>query len=293
MTVFCLGSINIDHVYRLPALPRAGETLSAASHARGLGGKGVNQSVAALRAGAQVVHIGAVGQGDAWIEAELTRHGIALERIARSPEGTGHAIVAVDDAGENQIIIFSGANRAQSPALIAEALAEGRPGDILLLQNETSHQLEAAKLARARGMKVFYSAAPFALAPLLAVLPHVTHLLVNAGEAAALVAATGTPLEAQPAEAVIVTHGASGAEWIVPGTPQRDRHPAFGVTPVDTTGAGDCFAGALAAALDRGETPAGAMRYAAAAAALQVTRPGAAPAMPTRAETEALLATRG
>ncbi len=286
--IFCLGSINIDHVYRLPALPRAGETLSATSHVPGLGGKGVNQSVAALRAGATVVHIGAVGQGDAWIAAQLTGHGIGLDRIASVAAGTGHAIVAVDDAGENQIIIHSGANLAQDPAMIAAALGQGQPGDILLLQNETSHQVEAARLARARGLRVFYSAAPFDLGALRAVLPHVTHLLVNAGEAAALVAATGTPLADQPVEAVIVTRGSQGAEWICAGTEPLFT-PAFPVTPVDTTGAGDCFAGSLAAALDRGQSPAQALRYAAAAAALQVTRPGAAPAMPLRAEVEALL----
>lgn len=289
MTVFCLGSINIDHVYRLPRLPGPGETTSARSHVPGLGGKGVNQSVAALRAGAAVVHVGAVGRGDAWIEGELARHGVALDRIARVAEGTGHAIVAVDDRGENQIIIFSGANLAQDPALIASTLAEGQPGDTLLLQNETSHQVEAAMQARARGMKVFYSAAPFALGPLVAILPQVTHLLVNAGEAEALVAATGTALTDLPVEAVIVTRGAEGAEWISAGREPLFT-PAFPVTPVDTTGAGDCFAGSLAAALDRGETPERALRYAAAAAAVQVTRPGAAPAMPTRAEVEALLA---
>lgn len=289
MTVFCLGSINIDHVYRLPALPQAGETLSATSHTPGLGGKGINQSVAALRAGARVVHIGAVGQGDAWIEAQLTAHGIALDRIARVSQGTGHAIVAVDDAGENQIIIHPGANQAQDLAMIDAVLATAQPGDCLLVQNETSHQVEAARIARARGLRVFYSAAPFALDPLRAILPHVTHLLVNAGEAEALVKSTGTALPDQPVEAVIVTRGAQGAEWISAGT-QPLFQPAFPVTPVDTTGAGDCFAGSLAAALDRGQTPAQALRYAAAAAALQVTQPGAAPAMPDRAKVEQLLA---
>lgn len=289
MTVYCLGSINIDHVYRLPTLPRPGETVSAASHTPGLGGKGVNQSVAALRAGSRVVHIGAVGQGDTWIEGELTRHGIPLDHIDRVPQGTGHAIVAVDDAAENQIIIHSGANLAQSPAMIGVALAESGPGDILLLQNETSHQVEAAQIARARGTRVFYSAAPFALEPLLAILPHATHLLMNAGEAAALVEATGRALTDLPVQAVIVTHGARGAEWVSAGA-EPLFVPAIAVTAVDTTGAGDCFAGSLAAALDQGDTPAQAMRYAAAAAALQVTRPGAAPAMPQRSEVLAHLA---
>ncbi|MBN8292212.1 ribokinase [Rhodobacter sp. NTK016B] len=288
MSVYCLGSINIDHVYRLKALPLAGETLSATGYQPGLGGKGVNQSIAALRAGAKVVHIGAVGQGDAWIAGALVEHGVAMDCIATVAQPTGHAIVAVDDAGENQIIIYSGANLAQDPALIDATLTAAQPGDILLLQNETSHQVEAAKAARARGMKVFYSAAPFALEPLSAVLPHVTHLLVNAGEARALTEATGIPLDAQPVEAVIVTHGAKGAEWVSQGA-EPLFIPAFKVTPVDTTGAGDCFAGSLAAALDQGASAPDALRYASAAAALQVTRPGAAPAMPLKSEVQALI----
>ena len=291
MTVFCLGSINCDNVYRMDALPAPGETLSAHGFSQGLGGKGVNQSIAALRAGSRVVHIGAIGQGDAWVEDQLVRHGVALDAIARVAQPTGHAIVAVDARGENQIIIYSGANLAQSPDLIAQTLAQAVPDDTLLLQNETSHQAVAAATARARGMRVFYSAAPFALEPLKAVLPHVTHLLVNAGEAKALIDATGIALADQPVEAVIVTHGARGAEWITGGA-DPIFVPAFSVKPIDTTGAGDCFAGVLAAALDQGHTAHRSLTLAAAAAALQVTRPGAAAAMPDSDQIGAFLAAR-
>ena len=288
MTVFCLGSINIDNFYRLPHLPQAGETLAATHHFQGLGGKGINQSIAAQRAGASVVHIGAIGQGDAWIERELTRHGIAMDAIARVEAGTGHAVVAVDDAGENQIIIFSGANVAQSLPGIESALSAAKPGDTLLVQNETSHQIEAAQRARDLGLNVFYSAAPFALEPLQAMLPFATHILLNAVEAEALVEATETPLAELPVQAVIVTRGSQGAEWISAGLEPLFT-PSFPVDPVDTTGAGDCFAGSLAAALDQGKPRAEAMRYAAAAAALQVTRMGTADAMPTRSDVEAFL----
>ncbi len=287
MTLFNLGSINIDHVYRLAHLPGPGETLAAHSHAMGLGGKGANQSVAALRAGAQVVHIGAIGRGDAWTEAALAAQGVALDAVARADAVTGHAIIAVDARGENQIIIHPGANRAQDGGLIARVLGRAGPGDALLLQNETSHQVEAAALARASGADVFYSAAPFDMDALRAVLPHATHLLMNAVEAAQLEQATGQGLADLPVKAVIVTRGAHGAEWI--GTGQRLHVPAVAVTPVDTTGAGDCFAGSLAARLSLGEGPEQALRYAAAAAAIQVTRPGTAQAMPAEAEVLALL----
>ncbi len=282
MTVFNLGSINTDHFYRVPHLPQPGETVAALGYMKGLGGKGANQSVAALRAGARVVHIGAIGEGDGWIAAKLAEMGLDLGAIARVDQPTGHAIVATDPAGENAIILHPGANRAQSRKVIEQTLSAGQAGDILLLQNETNCQAEAAKLAQEHGMRVLYSAAPFELDALKAVLPHVTHLLVNAGEAAALVAETGTALEALPVKAVIVTRGADGAEWV---SAEGVFHaPAHKVTPVDTTGAGDCFAGTLAAAIDQGMTPEQALRQASAAAALQVTRPGTAEAMPDRDE---------
>jgi ribokinase len=293
MTVFNLGSINIDHVYRVPHLPRAGETLAAAEYAQTLGGKGLNQSVAALRAGARVVHVGAIGAADGWTAAQLSALGIDLGSIARVDAPTGHAIIAVDPAGENTILIHPGANRLQDDDTIAAALSGAQRGDSLVLQNETSHQVAAAKLARERQLRVFYSAAPFDPDALRAVLPHVTHLLLNAGEAEALSREMGTRLEDLPVEAVVVTRGAEGAEWIETGADPGAEPlavPAVKVEAVDTTGAGDCFAGALVAALDDGMTPGQALRYAAAAAAIQVTRPGTSAAMPDRGEVEALLA---
>lgn len=287
MTVFCLGSVNIDHFYRLPHLPRAGETLAALGYMRGLGGKGANQSVAAVRAGAEVVHMGAIGAVDDWTPAELARLGVAPDHLARLPVPTGHAIIATEPGGENQIIIHPGANRAL-PLTVLDPLRAARPGDTLHLQNETNLQPIAAARARAMGLRVMYSPAPFELAPLLALLPHATHLLMNAGEAEALTAAAGIALAELPVEAVIVTRGADGADWIAA---EGLRHvPALPVTAVDTTGAGDCLAGALAARLDMGDPPEAALRFAAAAAALQVTRPGTAEAMPDQTEVLALLA---
>jgi len=286
VTVWNLGSVNIDHFYRLPRLPLPGETLAATGYMRGLGGKGANQSVAACRAGAQVVHLGAVGAADDWSPGELARLGVGPDHLVRVLAPTGHAIIATDPGGENMIVIHPGANRAL-PLSALDPLRQARPGDTLLLQNETALQPVAAARARAAGLRVMYSAAPFELAPLLAILPHATHLLMNEGEAAALVAATGTALADLPVEAVIVTLGARGADWIAA---DGIRHvPALPVTPVDTTGAGDCFAGSLAARLDLGDAPQAALRYAAAAAAIQVTRPGTAAAMPTLPEVLARL----
>lgn len=288
MTIYNLGSINIDHVYRVPHLPGPGETLAASAYATGLGGKGANQSVAAALAGARVVHIGAVGAGADWALTAMRARGVDTSAVAQVGAATGHAIINVDNTGENAIVIHAGANQAQSRAAIAAALADAGPGDTLLLQNETSHQAAAAELARARGLRVIYSAAPFDVAAVRAVLAQVTVLVVNAVEAAQLEAALGVAVADLPVAAVVITRGALGADWIARGQAALSV-PAFPADPVDTTGAGDCFTGSLAAALDAGERPEQAMRYAAAAAAIQVTRPGATDAMPTRAEVLALL----
>ncbi|MGC9368505.1 MAG: ribokinase [Paracoccaceae bacterium] len=284
MAVFTLGSVNVDHVYAVPHLPAPGETLAARALSTMLGGKGANQSVAAARAGAEVRHIGAVGADGRWAVEELAGFGVDATHVAEVDHPTGHAIISVDPAGENAILLFPGANRAQSGAAIARALAEARAGDSLLLQNETSHQAQAARIARDQGMRVVYSAAPFEVAAVQAVLPQLSLLVVNAVEAAQLRAALGEVTGPD----LIVTHGAHGAEWIA-NSGETVTVPAFPVTPVDTTGAGDCFIGSLVAALDAGAGREEALRYAAAAAALQVTRAGTAQAMPSRDEVLAFL----
>ena len=288
MTIYNLGSINIDHVYRLAALPRAGETISSLDHALGLGGKGANQSVAAARAGAQVRHLGAMGTGDDWVLDMLGAAGIDTGAVARlDGVATGHAIILVDAEGENSIILHGGANRALPAGLVTGGLAAIGPGDILMMQNETTLQAETAAHARAAGARVIYSAAPFEIAALRAVLPHVSILAVNEVEARDTFAAFG---EALPIAGLLITRGAKGAEYRDLETGRIWEQPAFRVQAVDTTGAGDCFAGWFAAGLSRGEDIATTLRNASAAAALQVTRKGAGNAMPTRAEVAAFLA---
>lgn len=287
MTIYNLGSINIDHVYRLEALPKAGETLHSQQLSLGMGGKGSNQSIAASRAGADVVHLGATGAADDWVVTRLAQAGVRTGQIARlSDQPTGHAIILVDDDAENCIVIHGGANVALPAELVSRDMAGITPQDILLIQNETNLQVEAAAHARAAGARVIYSAAPFQIAALRAVLPHVSILAVNAGEARETFAALGEDL---PIDGLLITRGAEGAEYRDLISGQTHRQTAFRVTAVDTTGAGDCFAGWFAAGLAQGEDAPTALRHAAAAAALQVTRPGAGDAMPDRAEVLAFL----
>lgn len=286
MAIYTLGSINIDHVYHVPHLVNAGETLAAIRYAKGLGGKGANQSVAAAKAGAKVFHIGATCQDADWALDELHSYGVDITHIAQLNTPTGHAIIQVDPQAENSIILFPGANRQIGDAHAAHALARAKPGDVLLVQNETSAQSATLQLAAKMGLRVLYTPAPFDLGPLKTAIPFATLLLMNEGEAAEMTAALG----GLPPCDVIITKGADGAEWHSPNAALLTI-PSFRVTPVDTTGAGDCFAGTIAAALDAGLPPEQALRRATAAAALQVTRPGAAAAMPTAAEVDAFLAT--
>ena len=287
MTVWNLGSINADHFYAVPHVPAPGETLAATGLATGLGGKGANQSVAAARAGAEVRHIGCLGPDGGWARERLAGWGIDITHVAEVETPTGHAIINVAEDGENAIVIFPGANAQQSPERIEAALAEAKPGDTLLIQNETSAQVAAARAGAARGMRVVYSAAPFDPDAVRAVLPHVSLLVMNAGEAAALRAALG----ADPGVEMLVTLGPDGARWV--HSDGIETVPAPRVTPVDTTGAGDTFIGYVAAGLDRGMEPIAAMRLGTAAAALKVTRRGTADAIPSAVEVAAFQEANG
>lgn len=291
MGIWVLGSINLDHVYRVHELPRAGETIAAHDYSCGLGGKGANQSIAAARAGAKVHHVGAVGpDGDAAIAA-LSQAGVDVAGIDRQAGPTGHAIINVDHSGENAIVILAGANACLDAGRITQALAAAAPGDTLMLQNETNAVEEAASIGRAKGLRVAYSAAPFDAGAVRAMLPLCDILLCNEGEAEEIRQMLGCSVEEIPVPMLVVTRGARGVGLYVQGQ-ETVEQPAFKVDPVDTTGAGDTFAGYFIAGLDGGPdggpegglNPREALARAAAASAIQVTRAGAAIAIPALAE---------
>ncbi|MGR3621247.1 ribokinase [Pseudophaeobacter sp.] len=286
MAIWNLGSINADMVYAMPHLPTAGETLAATGLDQFLGGKGANMSVAAARAGSRVHHIGAVGPEGAWAVARLMEYGVDTRRIATLDLPTGHAIIAVDQGGENQIILFPGANRHISRDQIGQALSEAAAGDILVLQNETNMQAEAAEMARDLGLRVAYAAAPFDAAAVQAVLPYLDLLFLNEVEAQQLQQAGGKAPQDLGVADVIVTLGAKGARHFDGGTGQITDVPALSVTPVDTTGAGDTFTGYVLSGLDRGLPMAQAMAQAARAGALMVTRNGTADVIPDLKEVQ-------
>jgi ribokinase len=280
VTVYNLGSINIDMVYRVPHLPAPGETLAAKDYKQGLGGKGANMSVAAARAAARVRHIGAVGKDGRWAVERLLEYGVDTTHIAELSQATGHAIINVDDAGENAIVLWAGANDLIEKDQIGSALAEANTGDILMMQNETSGQLIAAKMAKDLGLHIVYAAAPFDADAVKPLLPYIDLLVLTEVEAAQLETAIGQPLEALPINDIIVTLGAEGCRWHSSLAKLVTHFPAIKVDPIDTTGAGDTFTGYVVAALDRGMVTEQAIHLATQAGALMVTRLGTADVIP-------------
>lgn len=295
--VIVLGSINSDLVVQVARLPRPGETVLGGTFAVHGGGKGANQALAAARAGGTVAMVGGLGD-DAYGDdrlADLRREGIDCTGVRRfAGQASGVALIGVDATGENLIIVASGANHAVTP-LMATAIPFA-PGDVLLQQLEVPLDAVAAGLAAARraGVPALLNAAPWnpAIAPLLS---QVDLLIVNEVEAADLLgtpaltfdAATLARLAAHGPRQVIVTLGGDGV--VVWDGARLSRIPALPVTPVDTTGAGDCFCGVLAAGLAAGLSLLDAARRGAAAGGLAVTRAGAQSSLPVRAEIEAAL----
>ncbi len=300
MSVCVLGSVIFDNVLRVASLPRPGETAVAHGASRHLGGKGANQAVAVARAGEAVTFVGAVGRDDTslWMRERLKDLGVDVTHLAMIdgvPAGQGY--VTLSDDGENSIVIVPGANRALTPDHLSEAAIAGHA--VYLAQLEVPVEVVATLFSHpdARASIRILNAAPAApegrrLFPLVDTLVvNETELTDFAGVAAGnidmpdLVAGAKTLIE-RPGQAVVVTLGAAGA--VVVREASVTSIPGRRVDVIDTTGAGDCFCGVLAAEMARGGVLEDAARVANAAAALAVTRLGAS-SVPSRAEIDAFL----
>jgi len=300
--VVVLGSINTDLVVRAPHFPRPGETLHGSDFAVIGGGKGANQATAAARLGAPVQFIGAVGTDDFGARRieEMAAAGVdvaAIKRVADSP--TGVALITVNVHGENTIIVAAGANWRVTEQDISGTMLAMAAGGLLVTQLELPLETVAAGLARARaaGLTTLLNAAPYK-AEARGLLQHVDILVANEGEAGDLAewaspateenaADVAARLRARGPQTVIVTLGAAGV--IVATGAATLLIPAPRVQVVDTTGAGDCFTGALAAALVGGAAIDEAARRAVAAASYSTTIFGATTGMPTTEQLDTFL----
>jgi len=301
--VTVVGSLNMDLVTRTPRIPQPGETIIGDDFHTVPGGKGANQAVAAARLGAQVSMVGRVGR-DAFAGPmldNLAAAGVDHTFVTQDPEAaTGVALIVVEGTGQNSIVVASGANKCLSPADVEAAEAVIAAADALLLQLESPLETvtRAAEVARSHEVMVILNPAPARPLP-AALLLLVDVLVPNESETALL---TGLPVcdraEAETAAmalrrsgvgTVILTLGERGALLAQEGG--ADLFPAFDVTPVDTTAAGDAFVAGFAVALAEGRTLAEAVRWGNAAGALATTKLGAQPSLPTRQDLEDLLAT--
>jgi ribokinase len=303
-----VGSINADLVVRCARLPGRGETISARDVAELPGGKGANQAVAAARLGAEVTMIGRVGD-DAFgqrLRTGLKENGLDVDRVATTPHcPSGLAIVAVEDSGENSIMVVPGANGRLTPADVIDAGELIRRADIVLVQLEVPLEttVAAIKLARDCGTPVILDPAPAPAvgddrSAMLSDLLQVEVACPNEAEALALTnVRIETIADAEQAACClrslgpkygIVTLGARGAVLCEPDARPR-LIPAFKIDAIDTTAAGDAFAAALAVRMAQGAPMPEAVRFACAAGALAASQAGAQPAMPAAHAVAALM----
>lgn len=300
-TLTVLGSINADHIISVPYFAKPGETLTGSHYSVAYGGKGANQAVAAARAGGEVSFIGCIGEDDIGqaMKQHFCQEGINTQGVEIIPEQmTGVAMIQVNSQGENSIVIASGANAELTAEKVSQYEQIICQGDYLLMQLETplSAIIQAAKYAKAAKTKVVLNPAP-AIALPTELLGLVDMITPNETETALL---TGIKVEDQASankaaavfhqwgiEDVIITLGAKGIYVSQAGQGQFIR--GFQVQAQDTTAAGDTFNGALMVALCEQQPLLSALRFAQAAAAISVTRAGAQPSIPQRAEILAFL----
>ena len=293
MKILSLGSLNIDLVYSVSHINLEGETISAKERETKQGGKGLNQSVALARAGAEVFMAGCVGADGRDLVETLRQAGADVGFIREVSDSSGHAIIQLADSGANSIIIYGGANLRITPEMIDETLTHFAPGDYILLQNEISNVGYAIRAAKDRGMKVAFNPSPISEELLSYPLELVDLFILNELEGQTLSGVESEEgsevmaalIQKFPQAAIVLTLGEKGAMYH--GNGQDLTCPAHKVSVVDTTGAGDTFCGYFLACTMKGMAPLAALKTATQASALAIGKKGAAVSIPTLAQVEA------
>ena len=290
MRVLNYGSLNIDLVYAMPHFVRAGETLASLGHQTFAGGKGLNQSIALAKAGADVCHAGKIGRDGLFLRELLERHGVDTSCLAVTAGPTGHAVIQVDPSGQNCIIICGGANQEITPADVDGVLRHFEAGDVLLIQNEISSLPYLIGAAAAKGMRIALNPSPINEALGEMDLSAVTWFILNEIEGEQL-SGKRVPeeicrelLAKYPGSTVVLTLGKRG----VLCADGRDTisHGIYDVPVVDTTAAGDTFTGYFLAGVLSGLSPAQCLERASIASSIAIGRAGAAESIPERAEVD-------
>lgn len=279
------GSVNIDNCYQVRDFVRVGETISALEVTRHAGGKGFNQSVALARAGAKVCHAGCIGEDGLFLRDMLCAAGVDTDFLRVTDNPTGNAIIQVNSRGENCIILYTGANGQVTEAFADKVLERFGPEDLLLVQNEISSLPYIIDKAKEKGMRIAFNPSPMNSGVTREMLSAADWLFVNQVEAAEITGTEGREnclralCKLFPCTAIILTLGSDGVVYRDEG--QSLSHGIYPVNTLDTTGAGDTFTGFFLGALASGGSVEYALELASKAAAISVTRPGAAESIPT------------
>ena len=292
MRVLNFGSLNLDYVYTVDHFVRPGETISSTSRTIKHGGKGLNQSVALARAGADVAHAGCIGEGGESLKKMLEKEGVDVSALIRTEEMQGHTVIQVNPDGENCIILYGGSNQRITEEQIGRTLEEYSAGDWLVLQNEINLLPEIVEAAFRRGMRIVLNPSPYNEKLEKVDFHKLSWLLVNEIEAEQITGSDDPDKawqilhERYPGLSVLITLGKRGsvAYAITENGTEKVSQEAMKVKAVDTTAAGDTFTGYFVAGLMKGEPLKACMEEATKASAISVTRPGAADSIPTRGE---------
>ena len=297
MKVLNFGSLNLDYVYAVDHFVKPGETISSLSRAVKHGGKGLNQSVALARAGADVSHAGCVGKGGESLRDALAENGVDVSDLLPVDEMQGHTVIQVTPDGENSIILYGGSNQCITEEQIRQTIQKYAPGDWLVLQNEINLLPEIVNAAAERGMKIVLNPSPFNEKLEKVDFGKLSWLIVNEVEAEQITG-SGDPDIAwnflhsrYPGLSVLITLGKRGSVAFAMKDEKTEtiRQEAVKAAAVDTTAAGDTFTGYFVAGLTQGKQLGRCMEEAGKAAAISVTRPGAADSIPWRNELESLI----
>lgn len=283
------GSLNRDMVYSVDHTVRPGETTASSKLEFFCGGKGLNQSIALSKAGANVFHAGCVGgDGDSLIE-RLNENNVDTRFVRKCDIPSGHAIIQVDKNGQNSILLFGGANKQIGEAQIDAVLSEFKAGDRLFLQNEINNVDKIISAANEQGMEIVFNPSPFGKEILSYPLDKISWFVVNETEAQELTGESEPDRilsvfsEKYPSAKILLTLGSAGSVCMADG--KKYSQAIFNVPVVDTTAAGDTFLGYFFALIDTHGID-GSLKYASAASAIAVSRIGASPSIPLLQEVE-------
>ena len=296
MKIYNFGSLNVDRVYGVEDFVRAGETILAKSLSFFPGGKGLNQTIALARAGANVYHVGCIGRDGGILKDTLVENQVPLTYVKEMDADGGHTALQVSKSGQNAIIVYSGTNHMLTENFVDEVMQTIEPGDYVLMQNEINLVPYIIRKAKEAGAQVALNPSPITKELMSYPLEMVDLFIVNEIEGEAV---TGEKepqkilaafLEKYPHAKIVLTLGSEGSCYQDETTFAMQE--IYKNTVVDTTGAGDTYCGYLLTCLMEGVPVKEALHMATAASSIAVSRQGAAPSIPKREEVEAFLKER-